>query len=569
MRTRREENFIDSLQRGENMKLSHIYSDGMIIQRQAENIIEGYAEPDNEIRLYFDKTIYEGMCDEEGHFSIALSPMEAGGPHTINITDKSDRYTINDVYVGDVFLLAGQSNMELPVSRTLDLYREELKGIDYPLIRMFQMPQDFKFGDPDESVKSGEWISADEKKVMNFSALGFYFARIKFDKDSVPVGLVHAAVGGTHIEAFMSEERLIKTGRKLRKIAEREGRELVCRCEKNDSCKMCYEEAIAKNKDDIYVRSTIKSDLDKMNSWNQKTDADDIGLIEKWYDHEWSSDEKMGGIEIKIPESWLYNVLKNRIGTVWVQRSVYVPQEFCERDVELRLGTIVDADVTYVNGIEVGHTEYFYPPRRYQVPGGILKHGKNTITVRVIINNNVGEFKEDMPYCIKADENELPLDGIWNARVAAVEEPMGSQTFFSWQPTALYNRMIYPLRNMSFKSVLFYQGESNTKYAEDYEYLMIDMVKEWRALFGYDVPFLFARLPYFRGESWEIPSDDWEDLRDAQERASDRIENCALVELYDLGIYNEIHCPNKKEAAARFYDEYVRLMRTFERGIKI
>ncbi|MCR5848876.1 MAG: hypothetical protein K6G75_12290 [Lachnospiraceae bacterium] len=548
------------------MRLSKIYSDGMIIQRNTENIVEGVATPGNEVRLYFDKDIYEGVCDEDGNFTVLLKPMEAGGPHTIDITDNSDRYTIKDVYVGDVFLLAGQSNMELPVSRTLDLYRKDLEGIDYPYIRMFQMPKDFKFGEHDLRTKSGEWLSANEKNVMDFSALGFYFAQIKFDKDSIPVGLVHASVGGTHIEAFMSEERLIKTGKRLKKIAREEGRECVCKCGINDSCKMCYEENIQRNKDDFFVRNTINTEMQRMADWAKKTDEDDIGLKEKWYNHEWDEDEKMGGIEIKIPQSWLYNVLKNRIGTVWVQRVIYVPQEFCERDVELRLGTIVDADMTYVNGALIGQTEYFYPPRRYSLPGGILKNGKNVITVRVIINQHVGEFKEDMPYCIKADDLELPLDGIWNARVAAVEEPIGEFTFFTWHPTALYNRMIYPLRNYRFKSVLFYQGESNTGYPEDYEYLMIDMVKEWRKLFGYKVPFIFARLPYFRGESWEIPGDDWEDLRDAQQRAAEKIEDCAIVELYDLGEYNEIHTQNKKEVAKRFYDEYWMLLRTIERG---
>ncbi|MCR4647722.1 MAG: hypothetical protein K5776_01440 [Lachnospiraceae bacterium] len=548
------------------MKLSAIYSDGMIIQRNAVNIIEGTATPNEEIRLYFDKNIYEGECDHTGHFSIRLNPMPEGGPHTINISDKSDRFIINDVYVGDVFLLAGQSNMELPVSRTLDLYKEELEGIDYPYIRKFQMPKEFRFDAPDEITESGEWISADEKAVMEFSALGFYFAQLKYDIDKVPVGLVHAAVGGTHIEAFMSEERLIKTGAKLRKKAKEEGRPLKCECMLNDSCKMCYEETIEINKNRAYVEKTIKKDLDNITNWNRKTDEDDIGLSEKWYDHEWSEEEIKGGVEIKVPESWLNNVLKNRIGTVWVQRTVYVPEEFCGRDVQLRLGTIVDADQTYVNGVLVGRTDYFYPPRRYELKAGILKPGKNVITVRVIINNNVGEFKEDMPYCIKADDEEISLEGIWIARVAAIEEPMGPQKFFTWMPTALYNKMIYPLRNITFNSVLFYQGESNTRYPEDYEYLMIDMVKEWRDLFNRDVPFLFARLPYFRGESWEIPGDDWENLRDAQQRACDKIKKSACVELYDLGEYNEIHTQNKKEVAKRFIDEYVRLMKSCERG---
>jgi len=542
------------------MKLSNIYSDGMIIQRNRENIIEGYASANSEIRLYFDKTAYEGLCDENGHFTVILNPMEAGGPHTVNISDKTDRYTINDVYVGDVFLLSGQSNMELPVTRTYDLYKKDIIGIDYPLIRMFQMPKDFKFGEPDEITESGEWIKADESQMANFSALGFYFAQMKFDEDDIPVGLVHAAIGGTHIEAFMSEDTLLKCAETIKAKAQEEGRENVCHCKGNDSCKMCYEILIERNKNAAYVQKVINDEMKVMNDWYKKLDEDDIGLKEKWFDHEWSDDEKMSGVEIKVPESWLNNVLKNRIGTVWVQRSVFVPDEYCDKDVQLRLGTIVDADTTYVNGIAVGKTDYFYPPRRYNLPKGVLKKGKNIITVRVIVNQNVGEFKEDMPYCIKDGDNEISLEGMWNARVAAVEEALKGQTFFTWMPTALYNKMIYPLRNITFRSVLFYQGESNTSYPEDYEYLMIDMAKEWRELFKSDIPFIFARLPYFRGESWEIPGDSWENLRDAQLRAAQKIDNSSLVELYDLGQYNEIHTQNKREVAKRFYEEYKKLV---------
>ena len=549
------------------MKLSNIYSDKMIIQQNKKNRIEGYSNANDTIKLCFDDCVFEGRCNAAGFFSIELAPMSPGGPHTIKISDNSDSIIINDVYVGDVFLLAGQSNMELPVNRTLDLYRKEVTGINYPLIRMFQLPKEPKFGEPDETLVTGEWIDANEKDVMAFSALGFYFARMKYDNDNIPVGLVHAAVGGTHIEAFMSEEGLLKSADTLIEKAKKEGRKVECVCVgKNDSCKACYKEIIERNKNEAYVLKTVKDDEDNAKAWGKKNDADDIGLSEKWYDHEWSDEEKKDALNIKVPQSWLNNSLKDRIGTVWVQRSVDVPENFCNREVELRLGTIVDADVTYVNGVEVGRTEYFYPPRRYKLKPGVLKPGKNIITVRVIINNNVGEFKEDMPYCIKADEKEIPLDGIWSARPTSIEKPMGDATFFTWHPTALYNKMIYPIRNIAFDAVFYYQGESNTFNPDDYEQLTIDMVREWRELFKDDVMFMFARLPYFRGETWEKPSDAWDRLRDAQLRACDKIDNCVLVELYDLGQYNEIHMQNKKEAAKRFYGEYIKVRNTSERG---
>ena len=539
------------------MVLSNIYSDGMILQRNAENIIEGTTLAGDKVNVVFDNEEYETTADKDGCFLVKLKAMAAGGPFFMTLKDSAEERKISDIYVGDVFLLEGQSNMELPVSRTLDLYADEVGKKDYPLIRMFQLPKDYKFGEPDKTMGSGEWIGADIKNVMNFSALGFYFAEIKYNADSVPIGLVHAAVGGTHIEAFMSEKQVLETGAKMRKIAEIEGRSNDCICLPNDSCKACYEAKIKRNKDTSYINKITEQELKNIDAWNKRLDANDRGLAEGWQNAEWTAKDLEDSVEIDVPSSWIDNPLGKTIGSVWVQTTVDVPKEFSGKKVQLRLGTIVDADRTFVNGKLVGQTEYFYPPRRYMLDEDVLVEGKNVITVRVIVNNNVGEFKKDMPYCIKMGDKEISLEGKWHARIAANEIPQGQMHFFTWQPTALYNTMIYPIRNIRFDSVLFYQGESNTRYPEDYEYLMTDMVKEQRELFGYNVPFMFAKLPYFKGETWEVQSDDWDRLREAQERAVKSMDNATIVELYDLGQYNEIHIQNKKEAAERFYLKYL------------
>lgn len=539
------------------MILSKIYSDGMMLQRNRGNVIDGQTKPETKVVVSFMGIDYDTVSDEEGFFDIMLNPAKEGGPYVLTINDTNETVMLNDVYLGDVFLLAGQSNMELPVSRTLDLYANEVGKKDYPLIRMFQTPKDFKFGEPDQILSEGEWIEADKKNVMNFSALGFYFAEFKHNEDKVPIGLVHAAVGGTHIEAFMSEEKLMESAEKMIDKARAAGRPTECRCNNiNSTCKSCYKEALKKDKDETYVKSTVMSELKRMEDWSKRVDSKDKGFLEKWESHEWSDAEKAEGILIDVPSSWIDKELGRIIGSVWVQTSVEVPGDWCGKKIQLRLGTIVDADITYVNGKQVGRTEYFYPPRRYWLDEDVLVPGKNIITVRVVINNNVGEFKKDMPYCLKMGDEEISLEGKWNARIAAIDSPMGPQTFFTWQPTSLYNKMIYPLRNISFDSVIFYQGESNTAYPEDYEYLMEDMVEDWRTLFGSDIPFIFMELPYFKGETWETESDDWTRLREAQERAVKNTSNTKIVDLYDLGQYNEIHIQNKKVAAERLYSAY-------------
>lgn len=548
------------------MILSKIYSDGMIIQRNKGNIVEGETKKNTKVKLDFANKTYETVADENGKFSISLAAMEAGGPYVMTI-EADETIEIKDIYVGDVFLISGQSNMELMVFQTLDVNEEYIKGINYPLIRTYQLPREFRFDGPDEILDSGEWVSVNEESVLFFSALGFFFAEMKYKKDNVPVGLLNASLGGTHLEAFMSEKQVLESGDKLLAMYKKEGREAKCTCGIHDTCKVCYREKLALDKDDEYVKSRVINDPIKIAEWDENLNADDLGLKNKWYEKEWSSKFKENTFSINVPGSWIDNdPLDGKWGSVWLQKVVDVPKGWIDGKVQLRLGTIVDGDITYVNGVEVGTTGFFYPPRRYWLEDGVLKEGKNVITVRVMVTNNVGEFKTDMPYSIKCKDKEISLEGIWCARVACIkEERQGDMMFFNWQPTSLYNKMIYPIRNIKFKAILFYQGESNSRYPEDYEYLMKDMIKEWRELFGETHPFIFAELPFFQGESWEGNNykdgeDGWEPMRISQRKVARDVEKTKLINIFDLGQYNEIHPQDKRKVAERFFKGYEEIM---------
>lgn len=541
------------------MVLSAIYSNGMIIQKDKTNIIEGTSNPGCAVDVTFNNKKYSVSADGEGRFAVTLDCVPAGGPYAIIVEDGSQKREIKDVYAGDVFLLAGQSNMELPVSRTLETYGSELTDVNYPLMRMFQLPKEAVFGEPDKILASGEWIAADNDAFTDFSALGFYFAQMKQESDGIPVGLIHAAVGGTHIEAFLSREQALASANDLKIKAKEQGRELVCRCGVNDTCKMCCESRIKADEVPGYVADKTRLDMENMEDWYKEINSGDRGLKEGWQDGIWDETEDIASID--VPCSWLDNQYFETIGTVWVQKVIDIPEDMCNQPGRLRIGTIVDADETYINGVLVGKTDYFYPPRNYTFPEGILKPGKNVITVRVIINNNVGEFKKDMPYYIKAGNREISLEGKWSSRIGIVaSRKMGDQSFFTWYPTSLYNSMIYPVRNISFKTLFFYQGESNARYPEDYEYLMKDMIAQFRSIWGEDMPFIFAELPRFDGESWEEENDEWDRMRVSLRKVAQDVEGTRMVPMYDLGQYNEIHPQNKRDVARRFYDAYLDLV---------
>ena len=120
--------------------------------------------------------------------------------------------------------------------------------------------------------------------------------------------------------------------------------------------------------------------------------------------------------------------------------------------------------------------------------------------------------------------------------------------------------MVYPLRNLRFSAVLFYQGESNCAHSWEYEYLMIEMVDCLRELFNDDLAFGFVELPMFGGEDTHGDTTEWDNLRLAQERAVTKIPNSTIADIYDLGFTYELHPQTKKEAAQRLYDKMKILM---------
>ncbi len=145
-------------------------------------------------------------------------------------------------------------------------------------------------------------------------------------------------------------------------------------------------------------------------------------------------------------------VRKDLNGVVWYRREIDVPASMTHVPAKVFLGRIVDADELYINGIKVGTTGYMYPQRRYPVPGGVLKPGKNLFVVRVTNNFGKGGFVPDKPYELIAGNDTIDLTGYWQYKVGSINTPHRSFGSFGIslqnQPTALYNSMIAPISRL-------------------------------------------------------------------------------------------------------------------------
>ncbi len=127
---------------------------------------------------------------------------------------------------------------------------------------------------------------------------------------------------------------------------------------------------------------------------------------------------------------------------VWYRKEIDLPASMTGKPAKVFLGRIVDADELYINGKSVGKTTYMYPQRRYPVPAGVLKAGKNVFVVRVTNNGGKGGFVPDKPYCIFAGADTVDLKGTWQYKVGLVNRPFaGGAVAGAVQPGASMPRI--------------------------------------------------------------------------------------------------------------------------------
>lgn len=494
----------------------------MVLQRDVALKIWGWASPGEKVSVRFNGRSATATATRKGEWSTQLPPMRAGGPYTMQIKGENT-IVLKDVLLGDVWLCSGQSNMVHQMSLHNITYAKDIATANYPEIRQFWIATKATLNGVEPDFSAGSWKWANPLNVADFSAVAYFFARHIYEKHRIPIGIINASVGGTPIEAWTSEEGL------------KEFPEIVA--------------TIAKNKDTVYVAGLIRQTEDLERAKPASQDKGLNGNI-KWYDTKYVP---KGWQRISIPGYWEDQGVKEMNGVVWYRREVDIPELMTGVPARIFLGRIVDADNLYINGVQVGQTGYQYPQRRYLLPKGLLKPGKNTIVVRVVNNEGKGGFVPDKPYQIEANGSTVDLTGYWDYKVGEAYIPVARNLAFSArsQPTALFNAMIAPAANYAIKGVLWYQGESNADNAEEYQRLLPALIKDYRQKFSNPtLPFLYVQLPNF-GDANYLPSGgSFPLLREASLKTLN-IPNTSMAVTIDLGEWNDIHPDNKKDVGDR------------------
>lgn len=506
------------------IRLPKLVGDGMVLQRDTKIRIWGWAAPGEQVATEFLGKTYNATATPDGKWEITLPAQKAGGPHEMTLK-ASNTITLRDILIGDVWVCSGQSNMEMAMMGIRDKYAGDIASSENKFIRQFLVPRKHIFSRPMHDLSGGSWVSADPTTVLQFTAVGYFFARDLYDKYKVPIGLINATLGGSRTESWMSFESL-------------------------KPYPTLYEEA-QKFQDTTNIIKTNEEDRTRIAEWNQRSRATDAAYADPagpWSkadfdDSQWE--------EIEIPSLWANSPLGQMNGVVWFRRSFDVPASLAGKAAKLPFGNIVESDSVFINGKFIGGRPSQYIPRNYNIPEGLLKAGKNTIAVRVVCPSGNGGFVPQKEYAITGETKKIDLSGKWKYKVGAKMETLVGPSFIQWRSTGLYNGMISPLLPYAIKGVLWYQGESNIGREKQQVTLFQDLIKSWRAKWNVgDFPFLFVQLPNFN-EAHQEPSDGgWARFREAQNAALS-LPNTGMAVTIDVGEWNDIHPANKKDVGLR------------------
>ncbi len=186
--------------------LPHVISSNMVLQRNMQAPIWGWASPGEEITVTLS-TEAEGVepistttaiADAEGNWQIKLPAMAAGGPYTLRIKG-SNAIELTNVLFGEVWVCSGQSNMQWSVNASKD-NEIEIAAAMYPKIRLFYIPR-VPSGLLQKDVEA-DWYETTPETIPNFSAVAYYFGRKLYKNLDVPIGLINTSWGGTRIEPW-------------------------------------------------------------------------------------------------------------------------------------------------------------------------------------------------------------------------------------------------------------------------------------------------------------------------------------------------------------------------------
>ena len=526
------------------LSLPSLFSDNMVLQRNADVQLWGKSFAGAEVTIAVPWGEFKSEANNDGSWDIVMPTADYDRPFSMEVCDDTSCINIQNVVLGEVWLASGQSNMSMPLKGWLptdpieNSSAEIAQSDQYPF-RFFKVKQ--AVSHVPKTTVQGSWKVSNPINAAEFSATSYFFAKNLYDELKVPIGIINSSWGGTPVESWADQSALQNVPAY---------REIFNNTDATEDKKKKYEEWLQPL--DSFPETTEKTTFEE---WS-KLAFDDLHFsTEEFDDTQW--------LDLSIPGNYA-DVFSGYTasdfdGIVWIRKSFTIDQ--LGKDYKLKLGLVDDMDFTFINGEFIGATvgEDSFKEKQYEIPSGLLREGVNTIAIRLI--DTMVDARIYAPISLSSSNGELSLEGNWKAMPTA---ELYKNNFYvlspgyitsnprpdyikssAWAPTALFNGMINPLVPYTIQGAIWYQGEANVGFEDEYKIVFRNMIEGWRSKWNNDFPFYFVQIaPYNYGDGLS-PA-----LRDAQRHVTS-LEKTAMVVTLDIGNPDNIHPAKKNEVGKR------------------
>ncbi|MDN4503906.1 sialate O-acetylesterase [Alteromonadaceae bacterium BrNp21-10] len=502
--------------------LSPLFSEHMVLQRDKPVRVWGTAAAGQTLSISIAKHQLNTKADSDGNWQVMLPASSKGGPYTLKI-NADEILSIDDVYFGDVWIAGGQSNMEWKLSWGIDNLEQETLDAEYPQIRVFEVPN-IVAHEKQQMLPDASWKLANQKNVMEFSAIAWFFAKHLHQEQNVAVGIIDSNWGGTPAEAWTEVNKLTAVNG-----YEQRAQEVIKTAD--------WDAVMAENSLQEQRKYQLIGDLDLARATNAyKNDID----LSNWQ-------------TVDLPNKQPLHDL------VWLRKS-FTLDALPTTDSELFLGDLVQNALIFLNDELIAEESWQDSESRHQIAKDKFVVGDNQITLRVANDwdNNVFAGRPGEMW-LQSESQKINLEGQWYVN-NKLQPPLPKVKRFSFTPGFLYNAMIHPLLPYTTKGVIWYQGENNVGEHPLYHELFSTMITNWRERAqDASLPFLFVQLAAYLKPQALQPKSPWAYLRDSQ-RQTLTLPNTAMATTIDIGEADNIHPANKQDVGKRLWLQAKRMV---------
>lgn len=509
--------------------LPHLFSDHMVLQREAPIRLWGNADPGERVKVELAGHTAHGIADKGGHWIVSLPPMHASGPFTFKITGKK-AILLRDVMIGEVWVASGQSNMAFAL-RDATGSEQEIPRANYPEIRFFTVPQKIATKRQSDTLDAF-WELCTPETARGFSAVAYYFARDLQRELRVPVGIILSARSGTAGEEWTDPESLRR---------EPELQPIVKRWDASPE----EVKSFAAHAMDFSLEF---DDFELVPSENAPATPRiianfDSGAATTDTGGSWTYSWKEGRstvFELTSPGRGGSGYAARVSGRLDGASSSRLQADFAQHRSEVDLSAYAGIRF-WVRGNGSVQFQMLEPAitdwDNYAAP-----------TIRATAEwKEVTVWFRDLKQAGWGVAAPLTLNaftGFVLVNMTPADDP-------DRPPSGLYDGMIAPLQRYRIRGAVWYQGEGNTWRAHQYGRLLPALIAGWRKGWGEgNFPFLIVQLPN-HGTSPELGDSIWAELREAQLQTFREVLNAGLVVTIDLGEKENLHPPRKAEVGER------------------